>query len=121
MIDEGSGRGSIVTGGRRCQTTTPTTNATSPATPKATRRRERPASEGEASQSVLVFFSLRAAGAGVTTFTRTSSVGWSPVTGGPGLIGRRLNGRPVIGLSQSSSRLSENLSNGAALHFYLAL
>jgi len=89
LIDEGSGRGSMVTLGRRCQTTTPTTRATSAATPNATRRRERTASDDEASQSVLVFFSLRAAGAGVITLTRTSSVGWSPVTGVPGLCSVR--------------------------------
>ena len=89
LIEEGSGRGSMVTLGRRCQATTPTTRATSAATPNATLRRERTASDDEASQSVLVFFSLRAAGAGVITLTRNSSVGWSPVTGVPGLCSVR--------------------------------
>ena len=57
---DGSGATSAVAGARRCQATTP---ATTTAVPNATTRmrlRERPAVDGVCSQSVRVFFSLRA-------------------------------------------------------------
>jgi hypothetical protein len=101
----------MVADGRRCQSTIASTAAAVATTPTTSaRRRERIPSDGVATQSERVFFSLCAPAAGVTIFTRSSRVFASSLLVVPGLCNVRSEDgdlSAVTGLSDVERKMPE--------------